>query len=33
VSELEPGVYSLTVTYSDAAGPPHERRQEFRIAE
>jgi hypothetical protein len=33
ISELEPGTYSLTVTYSDGDGRARERRQEFRIAE
>ena len=33
LSELEPGTYSLTVTYSDGEGRTRERRQELRIAE
>ena len=33
VGELEPGTYSLTVSYSDGEGRTRERRQEFRIAE
>jgi hypothetical protein len=33
VGELEPGTYSLTVTYSDGEGRTRERRQELRIAE
>ena len=33
IGELEMGVYSLTVSYSDARGRTRERRQEFRIAD
>jgi hypothetical protein len=32
-SELEPGTYSLMVSYSDGEGRTRERRQEFRIAD